>query len=131
MGSSGVSGGGLSPSQVAAIAVTQQQGLWLPTDSAALAWSADPYLVTSNTAPPVAGRLELFEVKLAATSPVTNIVMQAQGAGVGLSAGQNFAALFTRAGALVGQTGDQSTALASAGTKTRPIAGGPVANLNA
>lgn len=112
----------------AAYAGIAAQSLWAPADNGHLAWSFDPGVMgAGGTLAPTAGRLEFVAVKLAAPATVTSIVMYVTVAGATLTAGRNFAALFSPAGALIGQTADQSTAWTSTTTKTMALAGGPYA----
>lgn len=100
--------------------------LQLPADNGHLAWTFDPAVMAAGgTQPGTAGRLEFIAVKLAAPATVTNIVMYVTVAGATLTAGRNFAALFSPAGARIAQTADQATAWTSTTTKTMPLAGGP------
>lgn len=57
---------------------------------------------------------------------VASIVMAVTTAGATLTSGQNFAAIYNSSKALLGQTGDQSTAWTSTGVKSMSISGGPV-----
>lgn len=99
---------------------------WQAPDRGLLAQNC-PYELTGggNTAVATAGRLEFAKVRLPMAASVTNVVMNVQTVGVTLTAGQNFAALFSPAGALIGQTADQAAAWVSTGTKAMALAGGP------
>lgn len=103
-------------------------GLWGSSDQGLIAWNMDPAYNGGSTALPVAGTMTVMAVKLAAAANITNIVMFMGTAGVTLTAGQCFAALYQGAGgALLGVTADQSVAWATGGLKTMAISGGPVA----
>ena len=73
---------------------------------------------------PTAGRVEFVKIRLPASASITNIVTMVVTAGGTLTAGQCFMALYTSAGALLGQTADQAAAWASTGIKIMAIAGG-------
>ena len=100
---------------------------WTASDSSLIAWAYDP---TGNTASTVAlataGTLYLIKVHVTAPASITNIVMDVNAAGSGLTTDQCFAALYNAStGALVGTTADQSTAWGTTGIKTMALSGGP------
>jgi hypothetical protein len=100
--------------------------LWLPSDHGLIDWSYDPALGSTPTAPAVAGTMQTVALKVLTAQPVTNILLFVGTAGVTLTAGQCFAALYQGyGGPLVGVTADQSGAWQSTGLKTMPLAGGP------
>jgi len=98
---------------------------WAPPDHNLLAWTEDPRVAANSGSLSVAGTLYLQRVHLPVAASVTNVVMVVTSALTTATSGQNFAALFTSAGALVAQSADQSTAWATTGTKTMALAGGP------
>jgi hypothetical protein len=100
---------------------------FVPPDHGLLAWSTDPVLLVAIGSTGVAGQLQVIKVHVPVPVTCTNLVWIIGTAGVGLTSGQCFAGLWTAAGALVDVTSDQSTAWASTGTKTMPLAGGPKA----
>ncbi|HET9893682.1 MAG TPA: glycosyl hydrolase family 28-related protein [Streptosporangiaceae bacterium] len=107
---------------------TLQQGAAGPeaTDQNLIAWSCDPEPL-GNGSSPAAGQLQLIRVIVRQAKTITNILAHVTVAGSGLTAAENFAALFDSAGHELGVTADQSAAWASTGLKTMPLAGGPVA----
>lgn len=92
-----------------------------PADHALAGWTFDPADVQAGTILPVGGRLELARVRVAGPL-VTSILLSITVAGATLTAGQNFAALFTDAGALLGATVDQATNWQSTGLRTCALA---------
>ncbi|MEV5211338.1 hypothetical protein AB0K35_28080 [Micromonospora sp. NPDC053740] len=96
-----------------------------PSDRGYLAWTQPPYAVTAGSVIPTAGVLNLRRVRRVPAGSVSSIVAFVAVAGVTLTAGQCFAALFTASGTRVAQTADQASAWASTGLKVMPLAGGP------
>lgn len=98
-----------------------------PADIGLKAYSFDP-ITSSGTSTPLAANGQIFvqKMRLDTATTVTGIFTSLQTAGATLTAGQNFAALYTAAGALVTgtQTADQTTAWASVGLKSMPFSGG-------
>jgi hypothetical protein len=77
-------------------------------------------------APTVAGRLELVRLHLPVSTNVTNVCLGLGVVGSTLTSGQNFAGLWTAAGARVGVTADQASNWGSGtGIKAMALAGGP------
>lgn len=97
---------------------------WTPLDYGAFAWTDDPGTLNGQTTTsPTAGTVYLTKLMVPAACTVTSIWMNVVTAGVGLTTGQCFAALFSPAGALLQTTVDQSTAWASTGNKQMTITG--------
>jgi hypothetical protein len=74
------------------------------------------------------GRLDFVRLTVPQAGWCANIITNMVTAASGLTAGQNFSALFAVAGnanSLVAQSVDQSTAWVSTGQKTMQLAGGP------
>lgn len=97
----------------------------LPADHGLISWSVPIDYATTNSlisAAGAAGVLVLTRIRRTPAATITNLHVDVAGAGSGLT--NSFAALFTSAGALLGQSADQSTAWQSAGFKTMPLAGG-------
>jgi hypothetical protein len=92
-----------------------------PPDHGLVGWTFDPADVQSATIIPTAGRLELARVRVSG-STVTSILLTLTVAGATLTAGRNFAALFTDAGALLATSVDQSTNWQTAGLRTCTLA---------
>lgn len=101
---------------------------WLPTDHGFVAWNGDIATVPSSSVPATAGRLDLVRVHLPVAASVTNVCLGLAVVGATLTSGQNFAGLWTAAGAQVGITADQTSAWGSGlGVKQMALAGGPFA----
>lgn len=98
---------------------------WTPPDHNLLAWTEDPRVAANSGALTVAGTLYLQRLHLPVAASVTNIVMVVTNGLTTAVSGQNFAVLYTAAGARVGVSADQSTAWASNGAKTMALASGP------
>lgn len=99
----------------------------LPVDHGLIAWTVPIDYATASSLLSVeasAGTLRLTRIRRVPAGPATNIVIYVQTAGATLS--NCFAALYTAAGSLVGQTADQSTPWQSVGVKTMAISGGPI-----
>lgn len=91
---------------------------WVPADHGYLGWTYDPSMTATGTILGTAGLLYVAKVKLASAGlTVTSCVIFLTAAGVTLTAGRNFAALFTAAGGILAQSVDQSTAWQTAGEK--------------
>jgi hypothetical protein len=97
---------------------------WHAADHGLLAWSYDP-VTCSGGGSVTSGTLYFQRLHLTAQASITNVVMYAATAGSGLTAGQNIAALYDGAGALIAVTADQASAWASTGLKVMPLVGGP------
>ena len=101
-------------------------GLWTPADYGYRAFSFDPVVAVTSNAPTGAGIVQLMRVHLPVTATVTNVLIWVATGGTGLTAGQNFAALYSAAGARLDVTADQSTNWAGTGLITMPLAGGAI-----
>jgi len=103
--------------------------VWMPSDQGYVTWSVDP-ANASNSTVLTAGVMALTRVAVrtqpGGTVTVTNIEAGVNVAGVTLTAGQNFAALYNPLGTRVGVTADQSATWNSIGHKTMAISGGPI-----
>lgn len=97
----------------------------VPADRGYLAWTQPLWAISATTALPAAGTVNLRRIRRVPAGPVTSILVYLGAAGSGLTSGQCFAALYTAAGALIGQTADQATPWASGGLKTMALTGGP------
>lgn len=93
-----------------------------PNNYGYLSWNFAPTGVGSSNSLATAGTLRVTRVTLAADATVTNIHMMAGAPGVSLTSGQNFAALYTAAGALLSTTADQTTAWTVAGANLYTMA---------
>lgn len=96
----------------------------LPKDHGLIAWSApldyarDTSLLSVEAG---AGNLRLSMVRRVPAATVTNLHVAVVTAGATLTSGQCFAALYSRAGALLGVTATQHTAWQSTGIKTMAL----------
>lgn len=104
----------------------ESYALFSPSDHNLLSWTMDPAIPTGGTIL-AAGVLHLARIKLPEDSNVTNLIATVTTIGSGLTANQNFGALYTSTGTLVAITADQSVAWTGAGAKTMALAGGPYA----
>lgn len=97
-------------------------GGFMPVDHGYLAWSFDPGSNGTGTIIPTGGLLHLVKLKLDQGALVSNVVIHLTSAGATLTAGQNFAGLYSAAGALLSVTADQAAAWQTGGLKTMALA---------
>lgn len=97
-----------------------------PGLSGMVGWGFDPSLCSQGIVL-AAGTLTGSRLWIPSACSITNLLINVNLAPTALTAGQNFAALYTTAGVLLGVTADQSTAWATTGPKTMALAGGAVA----
>lgn len=86
-----------------------------------LCWTYDPAVGMAGLLVPAGGTLNLIKMKLDQAALVSNITMCVVTGGATLTSGQNFAVLYSSAGALIGQTATQHTAWQSTGLKTMAL----------
>ncbi len=98
---------------------------WTPEDHNLKGWTMDPAGLAAVTGTITAGVVQLARVKVRRAGPVTNIHLYVTAAGVSLTTGQCFAALYDAVGVKLATTADQATAWQSTGPKTMALAGGP------
>lgn len=98
----------------------QALGEVIADDRGLIAWSWDPSL-QPGAGNPTTGVLNLTRVQIRRPVTITNLVASVAVAGVTLTAGQNFGALYDSAGTRVGVTADQTAAWGSAGNKTMAL----------
>lgn len=98
----------------------QALGEIIADDRGLIAWSFDPQL-QPGAGNPTTGVLNLTRVQIRRPATITNLVTSIAVAGVTLTAGQNFAALYDSAGNRVGVTADQTAGWGSAGNKTMAL----------
>lgn len=94
-----------------------------PVDQGMAGWTFDPAEQQAGTILPLAGQLNVCRIKVSSAA-VTGIMIYVTVAGATLTAGQNFAALFNDAGAILGGgavTADQSTPWQSVGLKSMAL----------
>jgi len=88
-------------------------------------WNFDPICITNGsgpTSPLTSGTLYLLKISAQSGGTISNIVTVVGPAGSGLTSGRNFAGLYDSNGTQVGVTTDQTTAWASGGLVTMPLA---------
>lgn len=94
---------------------TLEQASWMPIDYGLVSWAYDP---SSQLASMTMTTGVIYMVKMKFTAgTVSALGVSISAAGVGLTAGQSFLALYDNNGVLVGQTADQSVAWTSLGYK--------------
>lgn len=93
----------------------------IPGDHGFTAWSFPIYGGTAGGVLAVAGTLYLTRIRRVPAGTISNITVHIGAAGVTLTVGQCFAALFDAAGALRGVTADQAAAWGSTGIKTMAL----------
>jgi len=98
--------------------------LAIPTDLGLLGMSHDTAPSSTGTVLPTAGLVNVTRIYLRASVSITNVCLIVGTAGVTLTAGQNFAALF-QGTTLLGVTADQATNWQSTGYKVMALTGGP------
>lgn len=94
-----------------------------------LAWTFDQSLAAATGNVPAAGTINLTRIYIPQPVLVTNILCRVETIGNTLTSGQCLAGLYSTAASpvLLAQTADQSAAwVASTGTKTMAVSGGPV-----
>ncbi len=114
-----ISGGLPSPTQFSGSVAPM-----LPEDHGLIGWSVPIDYATQVSLLSVeagAGTLRLSLMRRLPAATITNLHIVVTTAGSGLTAGQCFAALYSRAGTRLGVTADQSTDWASVGVKTMPL----------
>lgn len=97
----------------------------LPADHGLIAWTQPLSTMSSATALTTAGTVYLRRLRRVPACSVTSIIISVATAGVTLTSGQCFTALYTSAGVLVGVSADQAAAWGTAGVKTAALVGGP------
>lgn len=95
--------------------------VFAPEDHNYLAWSFDPTVAVGGTIVPTGGLLHVVKLRADRAITVTNIVMHVVTSGATLTSGQNFAALYSGAGALLSSTATQHTAWQSGGVKVMAL----------
>lgn len=92
-----------------------------PDDHGLLAWTFDPVLCANSAQVGNASTLYRFKIKIPVAMTISNIHILVTGAGTTMTAGQNFAALYSSAKARLSVTDDQTTAWGSTGHKTMAL----------
>lgn len=96
-----------------------QNGNFDATDQGFSAWSGDPILYTGTSGVLVSGTLYMHKIKVTSSFICSNITYVVHAAGITLTAGQNFMALYDPSGNRIALSADlTATDFASTGTKT-------------
>lgn len=98
---------------------------WSALDSNYLAWNYPPTLAASASLLVGAGLVHLMAMKLPKAAQITNVIAYLSNAGVTLTPGQCFAAVYGPDRALLGVSADQAASWVTPGLKVIPLAGGP------
>lgn len=93
---------------------------WRPSDQGFIGWSNDPG-AHSTTTSLISGGARVVRINVRNAATISNLHIIVATGGSGLTAGQNWLALYDSSGALVGQSADLTTAFGSAGMVTAPI----------
>lgn len=97
-----------------------------PSDRGLIAWNMPISVAANSTVVSPAGTLFLMKIRRVPAGNITNVCLLMSVVGSTLTTGQCFAALYTSAGVLVGQTADQAANWsATAALKTMALVGGP------
>lgn len=100
--------------------VSLQPPLDGPILNGAVAWSMDPVRASvANT--PGSGSLSLSRVSVNYKATITNLYLNVQAAGSGLTAGQNLVGMYDANGNRVGISADQTAAWGTTGSKTAAL----------
>jgi hypothetical protein len=97
---------------------------WAPEDHNLITWTQDPATCAAGQLIPTAGQVQFARIHLPEAKTITNILLFVSAAGVTLTSGQCFAALYNSSKALIAATADQATNWQSTGTKTMALSGG-------
>jgi hypothetical protein len=97
-----------------------------PNDHSFIAWAYDPFLCATQTVT-TGGLLYCVKIPIPVATNITNLWLGINGPGVTLTSGQNFAGLYSSAGALLASSADQSTAWLSSGLIQMALTGAPIA----
>src|SRR5262245_571827 len=100
--------------------LTRIAGDPVPDDRGLITWAYPPTAVREQ-ANPATGVLQVSRIQIRTAATITNLVTSVAVAGVTLTAGQNFMALYDSTGARVGVTADQTAAWGTAGNKTAAL----------
>lgn len=82
-----------------------------------IGWNYPLFLASAGTVLGTAGTLYVCKVPVPASTTITNVIINLANAGITLTAGQSFAALYSAAGNLLSTTADQSSTWTSGGNK--------------
>lgn len=89
-------------------------------DQNLVAWSFDP-ATNLGASTITTGSVLMIRIAVREAASITNLILSVNTAGVGLTAGQNFAGLYTDTGGLLSQTADQTANWGSTGVKVMPL----------
>lgn len=101
---------------------TDTTALANPSDHNLAAWTCDPVNLQASLLALGSGTLQGARFKVNSATLITNLFMYVSTGGITLTSGRCRIGLFTDAGALLSDCGDQSTAWSSTGLKTMPLA---------
>jgi len=93
-------------------------GFFAPSDHGLIAWNFTPYAATSSALAPTGGTIYAMKIKVPVATTITNVIIGINVQGSTLTTGQNFAALYSGAKALLSATADQTSTW---GSTTGPI----------
>jgi hypothetical protein len=88
-----------------------------PSTYSYIGWNYPLFIASAGTVLVTGGTLYLCKVPVSISTTITNVIISLANAGVGLTAGQCFAALYSGAGNLLSTTADQSGSWNSGGSK--------------
>lgn len=98
---------------------TVNSATFTPADQNLVSWTYDPSCIRGTGVASVSGTVYLMKVKIVNRSTVvTNVIIGVEGAGVTLTAGQNFVGLYDSTGARLAVSADQASSWTSTGMKT-------------
>jgi hypothetical protein len=92
-----------------------------PSDHSLKAWNFIPYAAVNTSILAAGGTLYLCRLLVPTAATITNVMFYISTAGSGLTAGQNFAALYNTSGTLLSATADQASNWQSTGGKTMAL----------
>lgn len=91
-----------------------------PDDQGLLAWSYDFVSASPTATAPGAGVVQMIKIAVRRPVTITNVLLDIVATGT-LTAGQNFAGLYSASGTLLSATADQTTAWGTTGLKTMAL----------
>lgn len=103
------------------MAVAERSDYLSPPDYNLIAWNIPWWQSGTGTILATAGLLHVCKLHVPKAATITNVEFHLSAAGSSLTSGQNFAALFSGAKALLSTTADQTTAWGSTGRKTMAL----------
>jgi hypothetical protein len=106
-------------------ALNQPRGDYLPGDSGFLEWNFDPAGASSTGVICVTNKVALARINVRTPITVSNVVFNVNTVASSLTASQNFAGIYSSAGALLGTSaaGSLDSKVTSTGVITQPLTG--------